>query len=102
MALKLYLTLENGHRKPDSSFSGHMSSSELFEGWEPRVPLAVRFMQTCSSQSLLLFVGEQIAWNRATHIHLSLLFFCSLSPTNVLGVQHQLNKDVDKEIVDFK
>lgn len=46
MAVRLYLTLANGHRKPDPS--GHVSSSELFEGWEPRVPLAVRCMQTCS------------------------------------------------------
>lgn len=44
--MRLYLTLANGHRKPDPS--GHVSSSELFEGWEPRVPLAVRCMQTCS------------------------------------------------------
>lgn len=54
------------------------------------------------SQSLLLFVGEQTVWNRATNTHLPLLFFCSLSPTNVLGVQHHLNQDVGKETVDFK
>lgn len=103
MATSFYLTLENGHRKPEPPFPGHISGAELFEGQEPRFPFAVRFLQTCRPlQRLLLFGGGQTTWNKAINTHLSLLFFCSLPQTNIIGIQCHLNRDPGKEIEDFK
>lgn len=54
------------------------------------------------SLSLLLFVGGQTAWTKATDTHLSLLFFFSLFQTYTVGIQCHLNQDLSKKTVDFK